>query len=524
MRSGLGLRAFRLRARTAGAGAGLAILLTAGGAHASPIFELVGSGQGTGGFSARATSPSAASAYFNPALLPYAKQGVEVGVFFLSSQIGIEVDGRELSSACGPGGACDVPSVRGAAPESYRHADGSPIGNPPLPTQWLEQGHVPSGIRAEDGLPARPRQGDGSGHAVLPYQMIGLVAPVFGERLTLGLHAMIPLREFTTARSFYGDEREQFFSNSLHPELYGDRLTATSLAFGGGSRIGKKLSLGMAFTLSLTNKAIAPVYVSNLSNLNTLLIDSRIGVETAVAPHFGVVYDPTPDLRLVMTLHTPRAFEIQSGFEYTLATGAKQGAAVSFTHDYMPLTLALGGTYALGALRGHHVSATATAYYARWSDYKDRHSERPVSDYSWSDLVYGTFGMRDAVGELETFFDVTYQPSPVPLQTGRSNYVDNERVATCFGAEYKFPLWGSHIRAGAQAQVHWLPRRHQNKIVAPPGNYPQLVKDEVPDDAVDSLGDPVPGRAGLQTNNPGFPGFASEGWLVGGSLYVAILY
>ena len=49
--------------------------------------------------------------------------------------------------------------------------------------------------------------------------------------------------------------------------------------------------------------------------------------------------------------------------------------------------------------------------------------------------------------------------------------------------------------------------------------------DEVPDDAVDGqLGDPIAGRDGLQTNNPGFPGFGSEGWLLGGALNLSILY
>ena len=56
-------------------------------------------------------------------------------------------------------------------------------------------------------------------------------------------------------------------------------------------------------------------------------------------------------------------------------------------------------------------------------------------------------------------------------------------------------------------------------------NYPQLVVDEVPDDAVDGqLGDPIPNRAGLQTNNPGFPGFSSGGWIVGGAIHLSILY
>jgi hypothetical protein len=34
----------------------------------------------------------------------------------------------------------------------------------------------------------------------------------------------------------------------------------------------------------------------------------------------------------------------------------------------------------------------------------------------------------------------------------------------------------------------------------------------------------VPNREGLQTNNPGFPGFSSGGWLMGGSINLTILY
>ena len=42
------------------------------------------------------------------------------------------------------------------------------------------------------------------------------------------------------------------------------------------------------------------------------------------------------------------------------------------------------------------------------------------------------------------------------------------------------------------------------------------VLDEVPDEAVDRVtGMPLEGAAGLQTNNPGYPGFSSGGWLAG---------
>jgi hypothetical protein len=48
---------------------------------------------------------------------------------------------------------------------------------------------------------------------------------------------------------------------------------------------------------------------------------------------------------------------------------------------------------------------------------------------------------------------------------------------------------------------------------------PHPVIDEVDDRAVDvASGDPLPGANGLQTNNPGYPGFSSSGWLLGGGL------
>jgi long-subunit fatty acid transport protein len=502
-------------------------------AHASPLFELVGGGRGTGGFNPRVTGAGPSSTYFNPALLAHAEQTFELGVFFLTEQISIDVDARadspqcESFSAASSSTTCDVPVVFGTGPESFRHGDGSQLANPGLPTEWLENG-------VEGELEARPRQGDGSGSNSHAYQVIGLVNPIFADRLVLGFYAMIPLSQFTTAKAFYNDEREQFFSNSLHPELYADRLTATSLAFGGGGRITDELSAGLSFTLNLRNKAAAPVYISNLADLNTVLLDSDIGVQASVSPHFGVIYDPIDDLRLAATLHTTQSLEIETGFDYVIATGVEQGTTVSFTHAYMPWTAALAASYDLTG----DISLAATTAFARWSNYQDRHSERPHPDYVWRDTISGSAGVRYHRRALHTFLDVAYQPSPVPPQTGRSNYVDNDRVGASTGADYQFALWGGTFQVGVVLQGQWLLSRHVTKFSTPdnpqpnpnqPGfgdnHYPQLVIDEVPDDAVDGvLGDPVPNREGLQTNNPGFPGFGSEGWVLGGALNLAILY
>ena len=68
--------------------------------------------------------------------------------------------------------------------------------------------------------------------------------------------------------------------------------------------------------------------------------------------------------------------------------------------------------------------------------------------------------------------------------------------------------------------------RYQTKLPTPTSpdgqdRTPSLVVDEVPDDGVVN-GQPIPGRQGLQTNNPGWPGFGSEGWIVGGGVYLSV--
>jgi hypothetical protein len=520
---------------TTAAAVAATVWLAAPPAGASPLFELVGGQGGSSGLNPRATGASAASTYFNPALLPDAEKGLELGVFVLSDGIDISVDDRGSSPQC-VNGSCDVPSVFGTGPESFRHADGSALDHPTVPTEWLQDGRPES--PTSDALAPRPRQGAGKSEDLRAYQVIGLVSPIFGKRLVLGFYAMVPLSEFTTARAFYNDEREQFFSNSLHAELYDDRLTATSLAFGAGSRVTDTLSLGVTLTLSLTNSAQAPVYVSNLSNLDTVLLDSNIGVQAAVAPHFGVAWQAARPLRLSATVHTKQAFEIATGFRYFLATGSEQSAEVHFTHDYMPLTIGAGADWRIGKLAGSTLSAVGTLEWAEWSDYEDRHSERPHPDYAWADTLSGALGARLDSGSLVSFVDVAYQPTPVPAQTGRSNYVDNDRVSFAGGVEYRFSLWGGRFKLGAQLEAHDLLYRHVTKFETPDNPqpnehlphygdhaYPQLVIDEVPDDAVDGqLHEAVPGRDGLQTNNPGFPGFSSGGWLTGGSINLTVLY
>jgi hypothetical protein len=76
-------------------------------------------------------------------------------------------------------------------------------------------------------------------------------------------------------------------------------------------------------------------------------------------------------------------------------------------------------------------------------------------------------------------------------------------------------------------QAYWLLPRYQWKPPTPAepsgaNNYPALVADELPDNAqID--GAPIAGASGLQTNNPGWPGFGSQGVVLAGGLFLSVI-
>jgi len=479
-------------------------------ASASPLLEIAGGVGGQGGFNGRTVEGGASSTYYNPALLTDADSGLSVGVYVLSEQIGISYAGR-------PGTQYAVPV--GVVNATY--PNGSPWPSYPIPTAWLQNGRPATATTA--ALPARPRGSDGSGHDVFAYQMIGFVTKLFHDRLALGAYALMPYSRFTGADAFYADEREQYFTNSLHPELYGDRLVATSIAFGGGVRITDNLSVGLGFTLNLTNQAVTPTYVSNTGELQNILVDSNINVLVALSPHAGVSYKPLPRLRLTATAHAPEKLQIDTDFTFLLANGVQEQAGIDFTHDYMPWQIGAGASYDVVTTRSDTVTIATTLIYGQWSSYLDRHSEAPIAAYGWYNTLTPVVGARVQHGDVRMFIDSEYQPSPVPLQTGRTNYVDNDRLGFDGGADCAFELWGTAFRVGAQMQLQRLVPRYQTKLATPPptpdglDHYPALVQDEVPDNSILN-GQPLAGAQGLQTNNPGWPGFGSQGWLLGGGV------
>jgi long-chain fatty acid transport protein len=296
----------------------------------------------------------------------------------------------------------------------------------------------------------------------------------------------------------------------------------------------KRLSLGVSFTLGLHNTTSSASFVGNADELNrTLVVSNDIGVQAEISPHFAISYDATDRLHLSATAHSIQQFDIVTGITTLLPNGNKQNATRTEVHDYLPWRFGLGVAVDVVSdhtdvpMDAHELTLCATAVLGTWSSYRDRQGERPVGAYAWSNTLSLGVGARHHYGQLRSFLDLQYVPSSVPLQTGRSNYVDNDRVSTSGGIDYRFELFSIQWRVGLQAQLHMLLQRYQQKLdptAAGNRDRAQLVRDEFPDDAIDTRGQPIPSAKGLQTNNPGWPGFASSGLLGGGGVTLALLF
>ena len=483
--------------------------------RASPLLDLVGDTGATGGLQAGTVAGGSAAAYFNPALLIDAPASANIGFMIVNYDIGISLQGRPGTEFAVPDGIANA-----------GHADASRFDNYPIPTNLLQYGRMADARHA--AFLARPRQEAGSGHNTTTYEVVGLVVKLFDERLALGMHGLIPNGGFTKLRAFFNDEREQYFSNSLHPELYSDRMTAVSLALGAGIKLTQNLSLGVGATLSLKANVVASTYVVDTGDLGKILIDMDANVNVGVTPHFGLAYKLSDRLSLTATAHAPQRVELGTQFTFLLANGVEQSSSVMLVLDYTPWQVGVGATYDLLKAPARTFTLAATLLYARWSDYVDRHGFVPSPAYAWADTVSPVLGLRFRFRALTTFADLAYAPTPVPKQTGRTNYVDNDRLSTSFGAEYGWRLLGTDMKLGAALQLHRLLPRYQTKLRTPTSAdgknlAPERVKDEVPDDA-QLGGDHLASAEGLQTNNPGWPGFGSAGWIAGATLYLSAAF
>ncbi len=470
------------------------LLLAASSARAGATLELTGAPTSTNSMSARVLGRGAAISYFNPAMLPDASPTTEAGYFLLITHTSIDLLPR-------PAGV-DVPTsiydAQLAGPGGTQR-----LALRPLPTSEL----------------IRPRQNtlvrDATGYAAL-----GVVRPLFGDRLVFGFYTLLPLHSFLEQHGYFSDERSQYFTNQLHYELLGDRKTMTTFAVAFGSRLTDWLSVGGGADITIGTRTDMAVYVPDAGDQSVVLLGPNIRTATTAAPYFSVLTRPDQRLQLTMILHMPTSISTDGQnnlrfWNYTYPKGQNSIKQVyQFSQGYEPLRVAIGGVFSTHPHGfGKNWQVGAQAVLTRWSQYTDRHNEKPLD--TWHDTISPTLGAALDMSGQRISADLGYVPSPVPAQNGRTNYVDSSRVVASLAFDTPTSVLGASFGMGFYLSGQLLLQTSATKSAS--AAHPVI--DEVPDNATDIVkNQPLPGAQGLQTNNPGYPGWSAQGWMLGGGV------
>ena len=354
---------------------------------------------------------------------------------------------------------------------------------------------------------------------------VGIKARPYDEDLTIAVMVLGSFEGLGRISTAFADEREQFFSNQLRFELLGARTGGEMFAVGGAFRLRPWISIGLGVLLMPDVTVSTQVLTPNPTDPSEaeLNYDVRTGFLQALTA--GVVVEPTAGLRFGVSFQDALNLRLQGG--NTIQLAGVQGPPVQQTFDvaqsYSPLRITASTSYA-GA-GGWRVALDST--WRAWSRYLDHHATTAGFEDTF-DLKLGLEMPFDDRSVLR--LGGGYVPSPVPSQTGRSNYVDNDRVVGALGGGRKITLWGETLELGISVQFQGLVSQTTRKAPTAASGAPQcgptvtVVCDETPDRAVDTPGQPAAATHGLQTGNPGFPGFTHGGYLVSAGLEVVWRY
>jgi hypothetical protein len=179
-------------------------------------------------------------------------------------------------------------------------------------------------------------------------------------------------------------------------------------------------------------------------------------------------------------------------------------------------------------------TAQTTVTWQQWSQYLDQHGIRPqdvavlptIGANSTSSTNVNRFAFHNTIAvhggvqlkvlpNAELVLGGAYRPSPVPAQTGRTNYADGDLIALTLGQRCDLKIFGVLMTLSTSMQLwHMLPRTTHKD--------PSGVSDDFPDSSRGVRdGRTMTEAVGLQTNNPGYPGYTTSGMLLAGSASIS---
>lgn len=345
---------------------------------------------------------------------------------------------------------------------------------------------------------------------------LGAVTHLNQERLRLAVLATLPVTGGSGQTTWFVDERERLFSNRLRYELLGDRVRRFDVHLGAAYEVIDNVSIGIGVQFLPSVQTNNDVYLPDVTEQGEIDLALQATQGATWGLHAGLLVQLSE--RLSVGLAWRDAIRLQLDGKNTLRIRGfdddpdtypvvQEFSTVPF---YSPAMITLSAAWQVG-----RSTLTADFRQIQWSGYLDRNAERT----GFNDVLSPGLGFEYRYSEnTRVRGGWTWVPSPVPAQTGRTNYVDNSRLILALGASHDLEVRGYDLEISWFGQLHVLEPRTTTKFIESPppvcGPGVTALCDEVPDDLRDPrTGAPIAGAAGLQTGNPGFPGFTSGGWI-----------
>ncbi len=339
--------------------------------------------------------------------------------------------------------------------------------------------------------------------------------------------------EAAVLSTHYNDEREAIFSNKLYFTRFGQWEKIAAGLAGISYDVMPQLTLGFSAQITITTKTHLAIYIPDASVQDYSLANADASISTGIRPIFGMVLRPLDWLSVGLVFRDESWVEVAGTGELllwnyheadpykTIPKRAVQNFPLAISYEPREYEAGLG-------FRFSAFTSQISVMYQEWALYRDHHNRHPyVLDNPMDGETEkkfhfdGTFNFRgnvnwDYMNDKSLQLGFVYYPTPVPPQVGRTNYVDNDIFAFSLGHRYDFRFFDRNFTLNGMAQFFYMPQRKTYKD-------PTLILDEFPDDSTTLLSNaPMSEAKGLQTNNPGFPGYEAGGFLL--SLGINLVY
>lgn len=380
-----------------------------------------------------------------------------------------------------------------------------------LPDRGVDSPRIPTAYRLR-------QRGDTTDLPNLYQVLIGGTWSLGIHNFRVGFAALLPANGLGAQGARFPDEREQYHSNRLDFDLIGRRSNQFSLLTGAAYRLYDWLSVGAGLSIMPSAITRGSAYLPDASDQANLDLSLSNQQGARVGFNAGVTVQPIKPLRLGISWRGENYFAIDvvnevqiNGFQ----NDAKNFPVVqrsAVVANYTPDTLSVGAAWQHGTL-----TLSGDVVYAYWRDFRDAQGLQPRAFHNTLSVRLGGEFLANSGTRFRA--GVSWEPTPVPAQTGRTNYVDNDRLRASVGAGHPLHVLNQDFELSWVIGIQHLLPRDTNKTqldsYPPCGPGVTQLCDEIADSTVDpTTGQPDPAYAGLQSGNPGFPGWQSFGDLL----------